>query len=137
MSGSLKYISRSHALAWERILDVPTSREARKPTSVPTPARGNQKKRDTGANQIGSHAGAWEPENKYSKSEGLDSNKYSKSEGLDSNVHQIEVTLLQISILKDRVANPVQQKIKPRRNNEIMWHTSPQTEEWNNYLHKP
>jgi len=35
------------------------------PQSVPTPARGNQKKRrDAGASAIGSHAGAWEPENK-------------------------------------------------------------------------
>jgi len=30
--------------------------------SVPTPARGNQKL-DAGAKGIGSHAGAWEPEN--------------------------------------------------------------------------
>jgi len=38
-----------------------------RPKSVPTPARGNQKRRRVGTrkSQIGSHAGAWEPENVY------------------------------------------------------------------------
>jgi len=44
--------SRSHAPAWERILEV-TAKRAQA-----------HKKRDAGASEIGSHAGAWEPEKK-------------------------------------------------------------------------
>jgi hypothetical protein len=67
---SIHYISRSHAPAWERILDVPTSR-GRKPTKTgrwrvrnrfPRRRVGTRKRRDAGASGIGSHAGAWEPE---------------------------------------------------------------------------
>jgi len=47
---NVSIISRSHAPAWECSPDAPASRAA------------SPQKRDAFATQIGSHAGAWEPE---------------------------------------------------------------------------
>ena len=72
-----KIFSRSHAPAWERIIEVTAKRaQARKygtlarPKSVPTPARGNQKSRSLGTIWLSSYvfkylcimmnASAWE-----------------------------------------------------------------------------
>jgi len=48
---SVSLVSRSHAPAWERILEVQASRAA------------SPQRRDAGASKLDSHAGAWEPEN--------------------------------------------------------------------------